>query len=260
MCVESKHDWLICQDMLKPTISQEVLMSVTSVERFPGLHMDCDSIRQFTIWQLLVLSYDSITGPDTAWGCINRFVNKSRFCQMYSGFLRYVKSSCTQSQCASKVITNIKTTSYWFVFPLCSSWCSCLVDGSCQAVNTTTVAIMQCHTMHCCALLVCLAISALPTHTPHFFQWIFPCIQGLFFFFHLSLAVVAHPLSKLKDSMYSCLLLCLFVCITRPWPAFGRLGLGASSGGYSSHVNFSRIASRLRRSARREVNLSMMVI
>ena len=25
------------------------------------------------------------------------------------------------------------------------------------------------------------------------------------------------------------------IIITRPWPAFGRLGLGGSSGGYSSH-------------------------
>ena len=27
----------------------------------------------------------------------------------------------------------------------------------------------------------------------------------------------------------------IIIIITRPWPAFGRLGLGGSSGGYSSH-------------------------
>ena len=38
---------------------------------------------------------------------------------------------------------------------------------------------------------------------------------------------------------------------TRPWPAFGRQGLVGSSGGYTYHgVQFSRLASRLRRSAR----------
>ena len=33
----------------------------------------------------------------------------------------------------------------------------------------------------------------------------------------------------------SCHTVVIIIIITRPWPAFGRLGLGGSSGGYSSH-------------------------
>ena len=31
------------------------------------------------------------------------------------------------------------------------------------------------------------------------------------------------------------IIIIIIIIITRPWPAFGRLGLGGSSGGYSSH-------------------------
>ena len=52
---------------------------------------------------------------------------------------------------------------------------------------------------------------------------------------HLSL-----PLVSLQDKTFHIvsmiiIIIIIVIIITRPRPAFGRLGLGGSSGGYSSH-------------------------
>ena len=40
------------------------------------------------------------------------------------------------------------------------------------------------------------------------------------------------------------IIIIIIIIITRPWPAFGRLGLGGSSGVYSSHGQISHVSLR----------------
>ena len=46
------------------------------------------------------------------------------------------------------------------------------------------------------------------------------------------------------DLWFVMMMMMIIIIITRPWPAFGRLGLGGSSGVYSSHGQISHVSLR----------------